>query len=88
MTGDEIRTTRERLGWSRLRMAVECQVGFETIGRWERGENVPLPIFQSKLQQLAHAVPDARSLREGRERESGIVDPGGVDGESHPDDQT
>jgi transcriptional regulator with XRE-family HTH domain len=41
MNGDEIRTARERRGWTQAQLATAVGVGQRTIGNWERGETVP-----------------------------------------------
>ena len=44
-----LRQERERRGWSREYIAEHIEVDKVTVGRWERGERVPHPIYRQKL---------------------------------------
>ena len=48
----QLRQERERRGWSRNYVAEQIQVDVVTVGRWERGERVPHPIYRQKLCHL------------------------------------
>ncbi len=53
-----VRSLRNRLGWSQERLARELGVSFSTISRWERGEGEPSPMAERLLQELSReAVP-------------------------------
>ena len=38
MTGFELKTARERLGWSREKLARKLEVSYQAVYRWERGD--------------------------------------------------
>jgi len=38
MEGNQLRSIREKLGWTQEQMASELRVAANTIARWERGE--------------------------------------------------
>ena len=44
-----LREERERRGWSREYIAEQIEVDKVTVGRWERGERLPHPIYRQKL---------------------------------------
>ena len=48
MTGARFRELRDTLGLSRARLAPEIGVHWNTINKWERGEQ-PIPLMASKL---------------------------------------
>lgn len=47
-----LRQERERRGWSRNYIAEQIEVDVVTVGRWERGERLPHPIYRQKLCDL------------------------------------
>lgn len=47
-----LRQERERRGWSRNYIAEHIQVDVVTVGRWERGQRLPHPIYRQKLCDL------------------------------------
>jgi transcriptional regulator with XRE-family HTH domain len=44
-----LRQERERRGWSRNYVAEHIQVDVVTVGRWERGERLPHPVYRQRL---------------------------------------
>ena len=52
MTPAEIRNLRKMLGRTQRGMADIIETTNVTWGRWERGETIPLPVFEEKLQKL------------------------------------
>jgi putative transcriptional regulator len=61
MTGDELRTIRERWQWTQRTLAKHCGVSSNTIARWERGQHrVPEPVARL----LAHQPKKAARQRE------------------------
>lgn len=51
-TLSRLRRERERRGWSRLYIAAQLEVDIITVGRWERGERLPHPLYRQKLCNL------------------------------------
>lgn len=47
-----LRQERERRGWSRNYVAERIQVDLVTVGRWERGQRLPHPIYRQRLCDL------------------------------------
>jgi transcriptional regulator with XRE-family HTH domain len=45
----QLRHERERRGWSRNYVAEQVEVDVVTVGRWERGERLPHPVYRQKL---------------------------------------
>ncbi len=45
----QLRQERERRGWSRNYVAEQVEVDVVTVGRWERGERLPHPVYRQKL---------------------------------------
>ena len=56
MTPQEIRALRDRLGWSRERMAHELGVSASTIVRWEAGTTRPSNLAVQALGRLTRRV--------------------------------
>ncbi|MBI3997856.1 MAG: helix-turn-helix transcriptional regulator [Armatimonadetes bacterium] len=52
----DVRSLREKLGWSQERLARELGVSFSTISRWERGQGEPSPMAEKLLQELSRRV--------------------------------
>lgn len=50
--GKRLKKTRIKMGLSQLEVAELMNVRRETIGRWEREDNVPQSICEMKLQEL------------------------------------
>lgn len=44
-----LRQERERRGWSRNYVAEQTEVDVVTVGRWERGERMPHPVYRQQL---------------------------------------
>lgn len=44
-----LRQERERRGWSRNYVAEQVKVDVITVGRWERGERLPHPLYRQEL---------------------------------------
>src|SRR5690348_3183846 len=55
-----LRQERERRGWSRSYVAEQVEVDIITVGRWERGERMPHPLYRQKLCALFEM--DAQAL--------------------------
>jgi DNA-binding transcriptional regulator YiaG len=60
MTDKEIRKLRDVLGRTQEQMAIILGTTSITVGRWERGESKPLPVFVSKLLKLKKFALDDR----------------------------
>jgi WD40 repeat protein/transcriptional regulator with XRE-family HTH domain len=45
----QLRSERERRGWSRNYVAEQVEVDVATVGRWERGERLPYPHYRQKI---------------------------------------
>lgn len=56
MTRQEIRDLRDRLGWSRERLAQELGVSASTIVRWEAGATRPSNLATQALERLTRRV--------------------------------
>lgn len=55
MTGTELRTARQRLGWSQSRLAEALGVHWTTVWRWEHGRSpIPQNWVPDKLAALGH----------------------------------
>ncbi len=65
MKGEEfdVKALRERLGWSREKLASELSVSAQSIYRWEAGRTKPLPTVVRQLEAL-----ERRADREGKAR--------------------
>ncbi len=50
--GPRLRQERERRGWSRNYVAEQIKVDVVTVGRWERGEQLPHPVYRQQLCDL------------------------------------
>jgi transcriptional regulator with XRE-family HTH domain len=57
-----LRQERERRGWSRSFVAEQLEVDIVTVGRWERGEQRPHPIYRQKLCHLFEMNAEDLSL--------------------------
>lgn len=53
MTAEQIKTLRERLGWTQRGMADYLGVNQNTVNRWENGQCKPMPLCLRALQRLA-----------------------------------
>ena len=53
--GKELKKTRIKMGFSQQEVAELMSVRRETIGRWERGSNIPQSICEMKLQELLNS---------------------------------
>jgi putative transcriptional regulator len=53
MTGVEIRTLREKLGWTQMALAEAVGVTSNTVARWERGEMTISEPAARLLQKIA-----------------------------------
>lgn len=52
MTSEEVIAVREKLGWSRKKLAEMIDVRYETLCRWENGNRSPSKYFETKLRKL------------------------------------
>ena len=52
-----IKELREKLGWSREKMAAEIGVSFWTLQKWELGLNRPSRLAQEKIDALLKTLP-------------------------------
>ena len=50
--GQRLKITRIKMGLSQQEVAELMSVRRETIGRWERGSNIPQCICEMKLQEI------------------------------------
>lgn len=69
-TGDQIRTARERAGFTQQQLGTMLGVSMRTVGNWERGASVP----RNKLGAIQHlldgqAGTDAPALRDASDAE-------------------
>ena len=48
----DVRALRERLGWSREKLASELNVSLQSVYRWEAGRTKPLPTVVRQLETL------------------------------------
>ena len=48
----DVRALRERLGWSREKLASELNVSLQSVYRWEAGRTKPLPTVVRQLEAL------------------------------------
>jgi transcriptional regulator with XRE-family HTH domain len=69
-TGDQIRTARERAGFTQQQLGTMLGVSMRTVGNWERGASVP----RNKLGAIKHlldgqAGTDAPALRDASDAE-------------------
>jgi transcriptional regulator with XRE-family HTH domain len=71
-----LRQERERRGWSREYLAEHVQVDVVTVGRWERGQRLPHPIYRQKLCDLfeMNAEQLGLFLEPSQEREEDAMD--------------
>jgi transcriptional regulator with XRE-family HTH domain len=79
-----LRQERERRGWSRNYVAERIQVDVVTIGRWERGQRLPYPIYRQKLCDLFEMNAEQLGLfwEHAQQQDEDAVD---LDGSSHTD---
>ena len=56
MTPKEIRVLRATLGRTQAGMATVVGTTSITWGRWERGESIPLPVYQERLKRISEIV--------------------------------
>ena len=52
----DVRALRERLGWSREKLASELNVSLQSVYRWETGRTKPLPTVVRQLEALEKRV--------------------------------
>ncbi len=65
-----LRHERERRGWSRNYIAERIEVDMVTVGRWERGERLPHPLYRQQLCDLFEmSAEDLGLLSEPQEPE-------------------
>ncbi len=48
----DIKELREKLGWSREKMASELGISFSTLQKWELGLTHPSPMAKEKIEKL------------------------------------
>ncbi len=53
---------RKKQGWSQQYIAEKLGIDTNTVSRWERGLNVPYPIYRSKLSELFGITPEEFGL--------------------------
>lgn len=56
MTPHEIHAIREAADMTREQFAVYIGASFPSVGKWERGDSAPLPVFAEKIKKLAEEV--------------------------------
>jgi len=56
LSGGEIKALRERLGWSKQRLADEVGVRWITVNRWEHGVTAPSRLALLRLNLLAETM--------------------------------
>lgn len=52
MDSNDIKTLREKLGWSLQKFATELGVSSGTVWRWEHGKARPSPLAEGQLKTL------------------------------------
>lgn len=57
----DVKGLRERLGWSREKLASELNVSAQSVYRWEAGKTKPIPTIVKQLEAL-----ERRAAREGK----------------------
>ncbi len=53
-----IKALREKLGWSREKMAGELGISYFTLQKWELGLNKPSRVFQREIDRLISTLAE------------------------------
>jgi transcriptional regulator with XRE-family HTH domain len=65
-----LKRERKRRGWSQANVAEHVGTDPKSVGRWERGLNMPGPYFIQKLCEVFDTIPEAFGLFDGRQEQT------------------
>src|SRR5439155_14236924 len=78
----QLQAERHKHGWSQNEVASRIGCGVKTLGRWERNESLPQPLYRRKLCELFAKSPEEFELTE-----KGVEDNDALSQPPYPTDQ-